>query len=72
MFAKKILYALMLCGALPGVMYVGSAFAECPDDRPGEDPYFCPRERMDKRCNMDDDCCSGKECDSFGFCVRRR
>lgn len=72
MHAKKILYAGLLGAVLPIVLYVGSTYSQCREDRPGEDPYFCSRERGDKRCNTDGECCSGKGCDSFGYCVRRR
>lgn len=30
---------------------------------------FCGAERTSGKCNDDNDCCCGKTCDSFGYCV---
>lgn len=32
---------------------------------------LCVKERGDGRCNVNADCCSGRECNSFGFCQDR-
>lgn len=40
----------------------------------GEDTFksrpsnVCNWERGDGRCNIDGDCCPGRECSAFGFC----
>lgn len=33
---------------------------------------ICSWQRGDTKCNLDEDCCLGSECDSFGYCVRSR
>ena len=70
---KKILGATLFMWLIPvATVSIFSIKGECVEDRPDEDPYFCARERGDKKCNSSSDCCAGKECDSFGYCVRRR
>lgn len=52
--------------AIPTTYYVGSLYAVSGD------ATLCARQRGDMRCNNDSDCCPGRECDAFQYCVRKR
>lgn len=59
---KKWMAAVLLFG-IPTSLYIVSLYSY---------EEFCARERLSKHCNLDEDCCAGKECDAFGFCIRKR
>lgn len=61
---KKLMAAALLIAA-PASMYVVSVYS-------AESTQICKRERLSERCNLDQDCCAGNECNAFGYCVRAR
>lgn len=61
---KKLVATTLLIGA-PASLYIVSLYGLVSTQ-------ICKRERLSERCNLDQDCCAGNVCDSFGFCVRQR
>ena len=65
---------LILSMTLLTVPVVSSLIAACDDDELDYEESsegVCMKERGDGRCNVNSDCCSGRECSSFGFCQNR-
>lgn len=63
---RTLIYIALFFLVVPTAYYVGSIYAVSGD------ATLCARQRGDMRCNTDSDCCPGRECDSFQFCVRKR
>jgi hypothetical protein len=65
---------LLVSLALMAVPAMSSLKAECTDgdlEDDGSPARICLKERGDGRCNFNNDCCNGRECNSFGFCQDR-
>ncbi len=63
MKVRKVLVAALLLGS-PAVVVL-SLYGALPSQ-------ICKRERLNERCNLNQDCCEGNECDAFGYCVPKR
>ena len=66
---QTILLSSLLFLSTFALVYVTSAQIREPE---GGSETLCARQRGDSRCNEHEDCCGGRECDSFGYCTRRR
>lgn len=64
MHLKNIIFAFLIMVVVPGIIQVSSLY--------GRGQTLCAHQRGDSRCNDNEDCCSGRKCNSFGYCELRR
>ncbi len=66
MHIKKVIFSTLLWALIPAAVSVNVVYSQCP-----RGDTLCARQRGDSRCNDSDECCSGRQCNSFGYCELR-